>query len=608
MKKVYLIFVLFVLFGFNLYFQNRVIAHVSVFGQNVSWMDYDRLKSFVVGSVNGFNEGKIVLRVNNANGTSRDVETTASALGISFDTDKTIERVFEIGKSGDFGRDVWTRFSSLFERRDIPSVSYVDFSTLSSEVDRLVKGDIQGMRETTIVFEGEPKIADGVVGTQVDKAKLAQDLRVVVGNLSNAPVELRIIPDPPKVPREAAGKALDRVKLLNNQRIVLNFDYNSWKLSGAALVSTLRFPPKGMDAGYLAKFDLIDQDVLIKSMELSDSAPLELDVAIDETYVRKYVGEIAGVINQNKIDATLAFEGGKVKRFSPAQDGQKLDEESTFKLVKNAISVNNLSAEKDLTINLPVRVVKARIANEEINSLGIQELIGRGVSYFAGSIPNRIYNITLGANRINGTLVKSGEVFSFNNSVGEVSGATGYRQAYVISSGRTVLDDGGGICQVSTTIFRAALNSGFPIVARTAHAYRVGYYEQGGFKPGMDATVWAPAVDFAFKNDTGHYILVQTLVDPVAAKLEVDLYGTADGRRADISDPVLTNVTPAPDAKFQEDPTLPKGTKKQVDFAAQGTTSVFKRKVFKGDQVLVDESYKSVYRPWQAVYLVGTGG
>ena len=263
---------------------------------------------------------------------------------------------------------------------------------------------------------------------------------------------------------------------------------------------------------------------------------------------------------------------------------------------------------EDIRINLPVSVSTARIVNDQVNSLGIRELIGKGVSYFAGSIPNRIFNIELGAKRINGTIIAPGEVFSFNNTVGEVSGQTGYRQAYVISSGRTILDDGGGICQVSTTIFRAALNSGLPIVSRTAHAYRVGYYEQRGFGPGLDATVFSPSVDFKFKNDTEKHILIQTIFNRSNAMLEVDIYGTRDDRIVELSKPVILSRSPALPELRQDDPTLPKGTIKQVDFAAEGASVYFTRKVYRRGQLLYDDNIKSNFKPWQAIFLVGTGG
>ena len=334
----------------------------------------------------------------------------------------------------------------------------------------------------------------------------------------------------------------------------------------------------------------------------------DLDVSLDRQKLSTFIDKIGEVVDRKTVDATLRFENGKVVEFTPAQDGQMLDRELAKDLVVGKVSTRSGDENLVISINLPVKVTRAKIANEEINSLGIRELIGRGISYFVGSIANRAYNISLGSSRLSGTLVKPGEVFSFNKSVGEVSGKTGYRQAYVISEGRTVLDDGGGICQVSTTVFRAALNAGLPIVARTAHAYRVGYYEQRGFKAGLDATVWAPAVDLQFKNDTDHYVLVQSIVDQTLAKLQVDIYGTSDGRRAVLTDPVISNQIPAPPDKYQDDSTLPRGVTKQVDFAAAGATSIFTRKVYKGDHLIIDDTFRSVYRPWQAIYLVGTGG
>ena len=133
-------------------------------------------------------------------------------------------------------------------------------------------------------------------------------------------------------------------------------------------------------------------------------------------------------------------------------------------------------------------------------------------------------------------------------------------------------------------------------------------YAKLGFKAGLDATVFSPSVDFQFKNDTNGYILVQTRVDKVSSKIQVDIYGTTDGRRVEISEPVVSNIKPAPAPLYQDDPTLPKGVTKQVDFAASGATAVFTRKVYKGEDLIIDDRFRSNFRPWQAVYLVGTGG
>ena len=140
----------------------------------------------------------------------------------------------------------------------------------------------------------------------------------------------------------------------------------------------------------------------------------------------------------------------------------------------------------------------------------------------------------MATSRLNGVLVAPGEEFSFNKALGDVSAGTGYQQAYVIKGGRTVLGDGGGVCQVSTTLFRALLNAGLPITERRAHSYRVGYYEQG-FPPGLDATVYYPTTDLKFKNDTSNHILIQSRVEGV--KLIFDIYGPDDGRKVVMEGP-----------------------------------------------------------------------
>jgi vancomycin resistance protein YoaR len=237
--------------------------------------------------------------------------------------------------------------------------------------------------------------------------------------------------------------------------------------------------------------------------------------------------------------------------------------------------------------------------------MGIKELIGMGTSTYQGSIESRIFNVNLGASRVNGTLVAPGEVFSFAKTVGDVSSLTGYKQAYIISGGKTILGDGGGICQVSTTLFRAALNAGLPIVERHPHAYRVSYYEQDS-SPGIDATVYVPTVDLKFKNDTGNHILIQSILDPNELRLTFMIYGTSDGRTSEVSTPVVSNVRPAPEAKYEDDPNLPAGQIKQVDFAAAGATAYFTRTVMRDGKVLHSDEFRSNYRPWQAVFLRGT--
>lgn len=316
---------------------------------------------------------------------------------------------------------------------------------------------------------------------------------------------------------------------------------------------------------------------------------------------------IAQTVDVPVQDALFEYQNGRVQSFKPSKDGKRLDRElvkADFAKLVTQITASEKSG--IYRLQLQSNIVKPAVSTANANSLGIKELIGRGYSQFGGSIPGRIHNVALAASKLHGLLIAPGEKFSFNTAVGDISASTGYQAAYIIKDGRTVLGDGGGVCQVSSTLFRAALNTGLPIEERHAHAYRVHYYEDGGFKAGLDATVFSPSVDLQFRNDTPGYILIQTKADTKKLTLEIDFYGTTDGRKAEIYNHVVSGVTSPPPPLYQDDPTLPSGVVKQVDFAAWGARASFQYRVTRNTEVLQDTTFFSSYRPWQAVYLKGT--
>lgn len=299
-------------------------------------------------------------------------------------------------------------------------------------------------------------------------------------------------------------------------------------------------------------------------------------------------------------EALFQFSNNKVTAFHASKNGLKLDQDKA-----RLDFAKFLSPPKSGIITLQTIVLEPKIKTEQANNLGIRELIGKGESTFWHSIPNRIYNVGLAASRLNGVLIAPNEIFSFNKALGEVSGATGFKQAYVIKEKKTVLDDGGGVCQVSTTLFRSALNAGLLIIERQAHAYRVGYYEQNS-PPGLDATVFSPSVDLKIKNDTPAYILLQTFIDSQNLGLTFFLYGQKDGRKAKISMPAILSQSPPLADLYQDDPTMPAGTIKQVDFAAWGAKVSFDYKVTREEKILQNETFISNYQSWQAIFLRGT--
>lgn len=324
-----------------------------------------------------------------------------------------------------------------------------------------------------------------------------------------------------------------------------------------------------------------------------------------EDNIQKEANKIATDLNRNPQDSIFIIENQKVKEFAPSKSGIVVDEKKLINLIKEDLNNLLISDSIEYSDEIPVIKTTPKINNEDVNDLGIKTLIGTGFSNFKGSIPNRIHNVNLAQSKFKGVLVAPDEVVSFNDVLGDVSSFTGYKAAYVIKDGKTVLGDGGGVCQVSTTLFRAVLNAGLPIVERRAHAYRVGYYEQG-FGPGLDATVYSPTTDFKFKNDTPEHLLLQPTVDLKNLTLRFDIYGTDDGRVSKISKPIITSSAAPADDLYVDDPTLPIGQTKQIEHRAYGAKVVFDYNVTRNGEELINQKFVSNYRPWQAVYLRGT--
>jgi vancomycin resistance protein YoaR len=324
----------------------------------------------------------------------------------------------------------------------------------------------------------------------------------------------------------------------------------------------------------------------------------------DKTIIKEKLEEMKDNYDEPAKNALFKFENGRVISFRKEAKGKEIMIESTLSDFDNLVQ-SFKKDRKNKVINIKPRIIDPEITLASINNYGIEELISEGRSDYSHSIPERIHNVILAASKFNGVLIPPGKIFSFNEAVGDISSLTGYKPAYIIKEGKTVLGDGGGVCQVSTTLFRAALNAGLQIVERYPHAYRVLYYEND-MKPGYDATVFSPTVDLKIKNDTPAHILIETEVDENNNLLYFRLFGKKDNRKIEIGPAYLWDVAPPPQAKYQDDPTLKKGVVKQVDFPAWGGKASFTYKVSKDDKTLLDEKFYSPYRPWQAVFLVGT--
>lgn len=228
------------------------------------------------------------------------------------------------------------------------------------------------------------------------------------------------------------------------------------------------------------------------------------------------------------------------------------------------------------------------------------QLLAEATTYYGGSAAERIANVHAAARNLDGYVVPAGGVFNFNDAIGNISPENGFMEALVISGGRTIKGVGGGVCQVSTTAFRALYQAGLPILERNQHAYRVRWYDP---IVGYDAAVYQPYLNLRATNDTPGPLVVRTAF--TRSTLTVQLYGIPDGRQVSVSKPTILSRTPHPPPQYIVDNSLRPGEVKQVDWAVDGYRTRITRTITRPDGKVEVDVLNSNFRPWRAVYQVG---
>lgn len=258
---------------------------------------------------------------------------------------------------------------------------------------------------------------------------------------------------------------------------------------------------------------------------------IQLETSVNEEGVKKYIDTLGTKVNMPAEDAVFAGDtNNQVYVKTPEKAGQEINNEESLAVLQEALA--NRTSE-DIVITLPVVTTDPKFKAGDKDKLGLKELIGEGKSNFAGSPKNRVYNIKRALQQFSGVIIKPGEEFSFVQYLGEVDGTTGYLPELVIRNNKTEPEFGGGICQVSSTVFRAAIYSGLKITERRNHSYAVQYY-----KPyGMDATIYIPRPDFKFLNNTPGAIFMQPEIS--GSDLIFRFFGTRDGRTASVDGPYV---------------------------------------------------------------------
>jgi vancomycin resistance protein YoaR len=341
----------------------------------------------------------------------------------------------------------------------------------------------------------------------------------------------------------------------------------------------------------------------------SDGAA-QYQVGLSAPKLGAYLAGLATQVAAGPQNARFVFndETAQLEVVQAAVIGRQLQVQSSID------HINQQLAQGAHQIDLKYEFTNPEITDNAVAAdLGITQLVAEQTTYFYGSSVARMQNITTAATRFHGLLVAPGAVFSMVDNIGDISLESGFAEALIIFGDRTIKGVGGGVCQVSTTLFRTVFFGGYPIIERYPHAYRVSYYEYNAAVQrdpqlvGLDATVYAPVVDFKFQNDTPYWLLMETYVNEAARTITWKFYSTSDGRRVEWESTGPTDIVEAPDPIYEENEELGKGEVKQVDYAAEGATVRVTRWVYRGDELLYEDHINTKYQAWPDIFQYGKG-
>lgn len=517
-------------------------------------------------------------------------QASAQELGFHPQTDQMTQTAYNIGRNGGVLDQITTQISTMLHGVTIQPVFLFDERVAFNRITKIAEEIDTPMDDPSIILQGaEVVIVPGKSGLMLDRSLTMSMLQIYAQNLQSADIDLPVITlEPTEANLGEQKQVLDN--LLHRDFVLYTDDERGVQNAGSI--------PADVLAG------MIDFEPVMTDGDLT----IEMNPKVEPFYTRLL--EIGSSVYKTAQDAKFIFDNStrSLRLIQQAETGKELDIDKSLENIAEAIRAGRNEAEVVLNIIQP-KVT----GNETAEELGIRELVHTENTYFFYSDDARIQNIQVGAAKLNGVLVAPGETFSMADAVGEVSKETGYAESSVIFGDQTVQDVGGGLCQVSTTLFRAAFNYGLEINERHAHGYRVYYYERLGNRQldpglaGLDASVYLPVLDLKFTNDTPYWILMEAQPDLNLFQLQWRFYSTDVNRYVEYTSTGLTNVVPEGEPIYNENPNLPSGYVEQVDWGIDGADVTIYRTVYENGLVHIQDRFDTHYEAWSDIWEYGPG-
>lgn len=563
---------------------DRIYTGVSVWGTDLSMMTHAEAREALAQKLPVAENHEIRL-VDPDSG--QEWVQTAAELGVTYDVEETIEAAYNVGRDGGPFGSLRAQLSSWYYGRSLAPVIVFDEGQLQATLDEIAADVNRPARDASLQLDGETlSYTPGQVGRRLDVADAKERLTEPLTSFRPARVELLV--------HEVHPQILDEPETAARTQALLS----------APMTFYFQEPLEDVDLGRVElSTEQLAEWVRVAMVEGENGYRHE--VIVDEVAVRQWLEGIETQIFRRPENARFYFDDNtrELVLVEPHVNGRTLDVDATLERFIERVGTPNRS------VPFAVKPITPTVhSNATAAELGITELITETTTWFYGSTPERKHNIARAAAQFFGIVVAPGEEFSFNRYLGDVTEEAGFTSGLIILDGQTVEGVGGGVCQVSTTMFQTAFWAGFPVTARQEHGYRVHYYDDGE-GPGMDATVFSPIVDLKFVNNTEHHLLIENYYNETFQSLTFKFYSTRTGRRVEKEGPYFENVTPPTEDVWEYNENLEEGEIRQIDWAVEGADVTVIRRVYdrNGELMYGDETFNSHYIPWHNTYQYGPG-
>ena len=573
--------------GYQISNRGQIFPGVSVMGIDLSGLEPQEAAAALAARLDFPQHGRILLR----DGDKLWVAAPAE-LGLFLDPESTALAAYQLGREGGLFTWLGDQFTAWYYGKSLPPQYVFDERAARAYLEHVAgQTDLPTIEASLSVDGVDVVVQPGQVGRSLDIPTTLGALQAQLLSLQDGEVPLTIHENPPVILDVAEQAAL------------------ASEILSEPLTLSVPDTAEGDPGPWTFQPDVLAQLLTIERVP-DDGGGERYQVGLQAEGLRSFLEGIAPNLDRRTQNARMIFndETRQLEVIQPAVTGRSLAVDATIQ------AINEKLIRADHTINLEMVYSEPQIGDDATaEQLGITELVSSNTSYFYGSGGERIQNIQTAADRFHGIFVPPGGTFSMADWLGDVSLDNGYAEAWIIFGNRTIKGVGGGVCQVSTTLFRTVFFGGYPVVERHSHAYRVYYYEQtpsGGHDAslaGLDATVYVPLVDFKFMNDTPNWLLMETYVNPTARTLTWKFYSTSDGRQVEWDTSGLRNTVEPPEPVYEENPELAKGEVNQVDWEVEGADVTVTRTVYRDGDVLYEDTFATHYLPWRSVYQYGPG-